>query len=341
LPSWLALEGNHAAVVRLEELWNDLQQTHACALFCAYPLECLAGEEHAAVLGDVCAAHARVIPAESYTALPTADDRLRAIAVLQQKARSLEAALAAEDALRVRDEFLSIAAHELKTPITSLSGQAQLLLRRLRRKGSLEPERLAPALETIRGQADRLARLIGRLLDISRLEAGKLALERHPTDLTGLVEQVVAGARAWSERHPITVAAPPYLEALVDPLRLEQVLTNLLDNAVKFSPDGGPVEVVLGRMGSDTVELAVRDRGLGIPAEKRGQLFERFYQVHANGHRGGLGLGLYISRQIVELHGGGIRAEFPPDGGTRFVVRLPVGLEESEPAATRARSVDL
>jgi signal transduction histidine kinase len=343
----LALEGNHAAAVRLEELWNDLQQTHAYALFCAFPLECLAGEEHAAVLGYVCAAHARVIPAKSYTALPTADDRLRAIAVLQQKARSLEAALAAEavaraaaeDALRVRDEFLSIAAHELKTTITSRSGQAQLLLRRLRRDGSLEPERLAPALETIRGQADRLARLIGHLLDISRLEAGKLALERHPTDLMGLVEQVVAGARAWSERHPITVAAPPYLEALVDPLRLEQVLTYLLDNAVKFSPDGGPVEVVLGRMGSDTVELAVGDRGLGIPAEKRGQLFERFYQVHANGHRGGLGL--YISRQIVELHGGGIRAEFPPDGGTRFVVRLPVGLEESEPAATRARSVDL
>jgi signal transduction histidine kinase len=126
---------------------------------------------------------------------------------------------------------------------------------------------------------------------------------------------------------------------LVDSLRLEQVLTNLLDNAVKYSLVGGPVEVVLRRVGSDTVELAVRDRGLGIPAEKRGQLFERFSQVHANGHRDGLGL--YISRQIVEVHGGGIRAEFAPDGGTRFVVRLLVGLEESEPAATRARSVDL
>jgi len=124
-------------------------------------------------------------------------------------------------------------------------------------------------------------------------------------------------------------------------LRLEQVLTNLLDNAVKYGPDGGPVEVVLVRVGSDTVELSVRDRGLGIPAEKREQLFERFYQAHANGNRGGLGLGLYICRQIVELHGGSIRAAFPPDGGTRFVVRLPLALEEPEPAATRAGSVDL
>src|SRR5205085_1038509 len=89
----LAVEGNHAAAVRLEELWNDLQQTHAFALFCAYPLEWLAGQERAAVLGDVCAAHAHVIPAESYTALPTSDDRLRAITVLQQQARSLQAAL--------------------------------------------------------------------------------------------------------------------------------------------------------------------------------------------------------------------------------------------------------
>jgi excisionase family DNA binding protein len=345
----LAGAGNHAAVTRLEELWNDLQRTHSFALFCAYPMECLDGEAGAALLNDVCEQHSGIIPAESYTALPSPDDRLRAITVLQQQARSLEAVLAAEwaarvaaeDALRVRDEFLSIAAHELRTPITSLSGQAQLLLRRLRRHGRLEPEQLASALETIRGQAEKLSRLVSQLLDLSRLEGGKLALERHPTDLVDVVQQVVATARAWSERHTISVAAPPSLEAWVDPLRLEQVLTNLLDNAVKYSPEGGPIEVALARVDAGSVELSVRDRGLGIPVEKRGQLFERFYQAHANGHRGGMGLGLYVSRQIVKLHGGDICAEFPPEGGTRFVVRLPLAPHESEPAGTAAGARDV
>jgi signal transduction histidine kinase len=115
----------------------------------------------------------------------------------------------------------------------------------------------------------------------------------------------------------------------VDPLRLEQVVTNLLDNAVKYSPNGGAIKVTLAlRRARDTAadwaELSVRDYGLGIPPEQRGQIFERFYQAHGNGHKSGLGLGLYISRQIVELHGGEICAEFPPDGGTRFVVRLPI-----------------
>jgi PAS domain S-box-containing protein len=240
---------------------------------------------------------------------------------------------AAEAALRVRDEFLSIAAHDLRTPLTALSGYAQLLLGQLKREGQLEPERVGQALQTITDQAKKLARLLDRLLDVSRVEGDKLVLERHPTDLAGLVEQVVARARANTDRHAITLAVPASLEARVDPLRLEQVLTNLVDNAIKYSPDGGPIEVVLARPGDGggaAVEMSVRDRGLGIPPEKRGQIFERFFQAHGNGHVRGLGLGLYISRQIVELHGGEIRAEFPPDGGTRFVVRLPLAPGEHD-----------
>ena len=352
----LAVEGNHAAAIRLEELWNELQKGHAFSLFCAYPIDALCGEAFGELVGDICGQHTRVIPAESYSVLPSPDDRLRAIAVLQQKARMLEAEIAArkqaqerlqaalaseraareaaETALRTRDDFISIAAHELRTPLTALSAQAQLALRRQRREGQLEPERVAQAMQTITGQTDKLSRLISQLLDVSRLEGGKLTLERQPTDLAILVEQVVAGARAWSDRHAIALEAPPSLEARADPLRLEQVLTNLLDNAIKYSPDGGPIEVVLSRPTGDMVELSVRDRGLGIPPEKRAQIFERFYQAHGNSHKRGMGLGLYISRQIVELHGGQIRAEFPPDGGTRFVVRLPI--EPDEPAAAHA-----
>jgi two-component system phosphate regulon sensor histidine kinase PhoR len=161
------------------------------------------------------------------------------------------------------------------------------------------------------------------------------ANEPPTASLGHLVEQVVAGLRPWSDRHAVAVAvrAPAPVEAEVDPLRLEQVLINLLDNAIKFSPDGGPIDVVLDGVpdagpagpGRGVVELSVRDRGLGIPPERRGQIFERFYQAHDDAYRSGMGLGLYVSRPIVGLHGGEIRAEFPADGGTRFVVRLPLG----------------
>jgi excisionase family DNA binding protein len=359
--------GDYAAALRIEALWNDLQQSHAFALLCGYSMAHLGGEAFAAVLGEVFAAHARVIPAESYTAL-AGQDRRRLVIELQQKARWLQAEVearrraeaqllealaaeraareaaeasraAAEAALRLRDEFLSIAAHELKTPITSLAGHAQLALRRLEREGQLEPERAAAALRVIAGQSRRLSRLLVQLLDTSRLDAGKLALERERTDLAELVRQVVDGARAGRDRHQIAVRTPGALEARVDPLRLEQVLVNLLDNAVKYSPDGGPVEVVLS--GPEPVEdggagavLTVRDRGLGIPPEHRERLFERFYQAHAGGYHSGWGLGLALSRQIVELHGGTIRAEFPPDGGTLLVVRLPLDASGPDGAAT-------
>ncbi|MBI2760165.1 MAG: MEDS domain-containing protein [Chloroflexi bacterium] len=352
----LAVEGNPAAAIRLEELWNALQRTQPFSLFCAYPMNRLGREDLVELLGSVCAEHTHVIPAESYTALPTPDDRLRAVTVLQQKAQRLEAEIAerrrvedlllvalaseraareeAEAALRLRNEFLSIAAHELKTPITTLGGYAQFVLRQNKRQRDLEPEHLMQSLQIIAGQAGRLSRLLDQLLDISRLEAGRLTLDRQPTDLVALVEQVVSGARAWSDRHVITLTVPPTLEAMVDPLRLEQVVTNLLDNAIKYSPDGGPVEVELSRVGGTAAELMVRDWGLGIPLEKRGQIFERFYQAHSGGHQSGMGLGLYISRRLVEAHGGEIRAEFPPDGGTSFTVRLPVNLDE--PAAAHA-----
>jgi excisionase family DNA binding protein len=340
----LAGDGNHVGAVELEGLWNKLQHQRSFALYCAYPMAQFQGVRLASALGQVSEAHARVIPLETYNALEGADERLREVLTLQHKARSLEAELeerklmedrlrvslaaeqaareSAEAALHLRDEFVSIASHELKTPLTTLSGYAQLMLRRFNRDGRLDPERLVTSLQAINNQADKLTRLLGHLLDVSRLEEGKLNLEPQPTDLAALLGQVVAVARSWSEHHPITLTAPTSLEANIDGLRFEQVLVNLLDNAVKYSPEGGTIEVSLTRQRS-SIEVAVRDHGLGIAASRRAQIFERFYQAHAAGYRSGLGLGLYISRQIVEQHGGQIRAEFPRGGGTRFVVRLP------------------
>ena len=121
------------------------------------------------------------------------------------------------------------------------------------------------------------------------------------------------------------------MPAWVDPLRLEQVLTNLVGNALKYSPEGGPIALTLAvDPGAGTVRLAVRDRGLGIPEERRAHIFDRFYRAHADDHRSGLGLGLYISQQIVALHGGHLTAEFPPEGGSLFLITLPRGGEHKE-----------
>ena len=243
--------------------------------------------------------------------------------------REQEARAVSEAAVRARDEFLSIASHELRNPLATVKGHAQMALRRLDRDGKLEPERAVAALQAIACQSDKLDRLIGQLLDVSRLETGKLQLERQTVDVVAVVDQVVSSARARGDRQGIALAVPESVEAEVDPLRLEQVLTNLLDNAIKYSPDGGTIEVAVSRSTDDALEIAIRDHGPGVPPEKRSLIFERFFQANGNGHKSGLGLGLYVSREIVELHGGVLTADFPPDGGSRFVVALPLKLDGS------------
>jgi signal transduction histidine kinase len=183
------------------------------------------------------------------------------------------------------------------------------------------------SLQSISTQAGRLSRLLDRLLDVSRLEADHLTLQRRPADLTVLAEQVVSRTRAGTDRHPIVLETPASVQAWVDPLRLEQVLANLLDNAIKHSPHGESIVVTLSQPLPGTLELVVSDRGIGIPIEARDRIFERFFQARPEDATQGLGLGLYVSRHIVELHGGEIRAEFPAAGGTRIVVTLPTSIE--------------
>ena len=229
----------------------------------------------------------------------------------------------AQQAKRLRDEFLSVAAHELKTPMTTLRGYTQLLLRRAGDKQAVEPVLLARGLESIDAQSRKLVYLTEQLLDVSRIEAGKLRLELRSVDLVNLVTDVVHGIQGTTGRRFIELDLPATAPVRVDAIRFEQVISNLVGNAVKYSPDDSQVDVSLREAEDGIVELSVRDRGLGIPSERRTDLFDRFYQAHGEGHFGGLGLGLYVSRQIVELHGGHIEAQFPLDGGCRFVVTLP------------------
>ena len=262
-------------------------------------------------------------PAREYSAedVALAEDLARRAGLAIDNARLYRDA---QEAIRARDDFLSVASHEIRTPLTSLLGFAQLLRRQLDSEDGPNEQVLRRGLEAIEHQSYRLSRLVSRLLDVSRIEGGGLVLEPVETELVRLVQELADAARVITGRHDIVVQAPPALWATVDPLRLEQVVGNLLDNAIKYSPGGGRIDVELAPGPAGTARLSVTDRGAGIPPERRAQIFDRFYRAHIDSHASGMGLGLYVSRQVIELHGGSIRAEFPPEGGTRFVVDLPI-----------------
>jgi signal transduction histidine kinase len=234
-----------------------------------------------------------------------------------------EARLVAEAAVRHRDEFLAVAAHELKTPMTSLRGFTQLELERYQRDATMYPKQTGHSLEIIDLQSGKLADMIVQLFDIAQIDTGKLVLQPQATNLTELVEQVVATFQNRLIHRSIVVDAVPTAIASIDPPRFEQVVTNLLDNAVKYSPEGTAIDVQITRPNDQIVRVSVRDRGRGIVLERRAHIFERYYQADRESPRSGMGLGLYICRQIVELHGGRIWAEFPENGGTRIVVSIP------------------
>lgn len=244
-----------------------------------------------------------------------------------QVIREQAARAEAEAEVRARDEFLSIASHELKTPIASLKGTAQLLLR-AQERGQVDLERLERGLRTIDRAADRLTLLTEDLLDVSRLRGGRLRLRPRETDLAALLRDVLARLQPQAEQHHLDLRVDPDCDpcpTVLDPDRMDQVLSNLVGNAVKYTPEGGEVQVCLRRDG-DNLLLQVHDRGIGLPPDMTERIFEPFGRA-PNAEREqlpGMGLGLYISRQIVESHGGRIWAESQGEGhGTTFTVLLP------------------
>jgi len=229
-------------------------------------------------------------------------------------------------AVRARDEFLSIAAHELRTPVTGIAMGAQLLARRVAR-GEVGGERLEGVVEAIFKETGRLSALTDELLDVSRLQAGTLPLATHPVDVAAIARDVTGRS---GHRHPGRVvelvgADEPAIVA-GDAIRLDQVFTNLVDNAHKYSPNGGTVTLSIGRE-IDGALVSVHDDGIGIPPLELPEIFEPFKRA-ANATKRqlpGLGLGLHICRQIVERHGGRICAESGgPHTGTTFSVWLPI-----------------
>ena len=228
-----------------------------------------------------------------------------------------------EDLSRLKDEFLSIASHELRTPVTSIKGYTQLAKSLIRENDLKTSEEY---LDIALDQIDRMSRLILELLDVSRIETGRLEIRREPIPWATFVSDVVHRHHtALSERRFQLNLPVGHKRVLGDRDRLEQVLGNLMENAVKYSPDGSEILVSVEDRG-DQLVTSVADRGIGIPTDEIGQVFERFHrgrQVSSTNY-GGLGLGLYITKQIVERHNGTIWVESREGQGTTFSFSLPV-----------------
>ncbi len=226
-----------------------------------------------------------------------------------------------EQVLEQRKEFMAIASHELKTPVTSLKGYTQVLHARFAKAGD---ERSAALLAKMNAQLDKLIHLIGELLDVTSIEAGKLSWHNERFDLDALVRDIVEEVGHTTERHQIRIEGAARTPVYGDPDRIGQVLTNLLTNAVKYSPQANAILVKLAS-DTDTATVGVQDFGIGIAPEKHEQVFDRFFRVDDPEHEtfSGLGLGLFISAQIVKRQGGRMWVESRVGAGSTFFFTVP------------------
>jgi PAS domain S-box-containing protein len=257
-----------------------------------------------------------------WTATALHDERGMYLLAVVEDVTAERAAEAAERAARrelervnqLKTDFISIVSHEFRTALTGVQGFSEVLRDQL-----LDPEEVREYAGDINADAKRLNRMITEMLDLDRLESGRVTVNPEPTDVAALLADAVSRAEAIGPEHRFEYRVDEQLpEVLADHDKITQVATNLLSNAVKYSPAGSLVEVA-ARASGDEVEISVRDHGPGIPAESRQAVFERFTRLETSGSRvSGTGLGLAIARQIVELHGGRIWVDNPDGGGACF-----------------------
>ena len=326
----LLKDQNPQGALLLEEQWNELGRSYPFSLLCAYSLDGFQTQEDAGTFQQVCAAHTHVSPTEAYSQVAADDLRLREIAALQQRSKMLETEIEHRKrmekelltAVRLRDDFLAVAGHELRTPLTVLQLQLHSLMQQAQETG--EP-RLQERLSRAQKQVQRLVDLAEQLLDVVRIGGGRLTLQVGECDLSTLVQGVVErlDEAVIQSRCQLRVLVDQPVRGPWDEARLEQVVTNLISNALKYGA-GRPVEVMV-KASRDRATLVVRDRGIGIPLEAQARIFDRFERAVSASNYGGLGLGLWIARQVVEAHGGVIRVESEPGLGATFTVELPYG----------------
>jgi signal transduction histidine kinase len=254
----------------------------------------------------------------------TTEDVTERVRAEQLRHRLMQEKATAQEAVGARDEFLSVVSHELRSPLTSLSLHIQALTARSKSSQRLTPAALATKLDTIDHQVRRLIRLANNLLDLSRITLGRLELERELLNLAELAREAVARNNE-SIAHAgcaVMLTGDDPVVGSWDRLRLEQVLDNLLSNAVKYGA-GKPIEIDVRRQGGEAC-LAIRDHGQGIPREHQTRIFQKFERVATLRQSGGLGLGLWIVREVVTALGGSVSVSSEPGEGSTFVVALPL-----------------
>lgn len=338
-------EGNIQATLELERLWNKLASTHSFTLLCGYDINNFKDELHSNAFYEICHQHSHVIPTDNFTQLQKPDEQNQMIAMLQQRAKALETEIARrkineeklQQALKIRDEFISVASHELKTPITNLSLQVHNLKRISSQGGTNETyEKIKKGIASFDMSTKKLTHIIDQLFDLARIRSGKLKLERNKVDLVEIINEVVASfmheslllGKASFFSESITVNAPASLVGSWDKLRIEQVITNLLSNAIKYG-DGNPIEIkaYVNSLASTAI-LTIKDQGIGISSENQARIFEQFERANSTTNFGGLGLGLYIAKQIVDAHKGNISINSQLHQGSTFTVELPLANTE-------------
>jgi len=335
-------EGLPEAALQLEQLWDEVTRTRPLYLLCAYDMENFQLGGDSGPFDRICAAHTRVIPSERFRQHDVIDARYREIAQLQQRARALASELPrrarAEQlvrereeelrrqnetlaaALRAKDEFLAMLGHELRNPLAPILLAVDLL-----RQRNGEAREYA----VIDRQVKQLVRLVDDLLDVARLVRGKVSLHKRVVELADVIARGVELSPVLdiARREDLALLVPATgLRVDVDPERMAQVVSNLLTNAVKYSDSGSSI-VVSACASGERALLSVRDQGIGIAPELIDRVFELFVQEKQSADRtgGGLGLGLAIVRNIVELHGGKVSARSDGTGqGTELLVELPL-----------------
>src|SRR5690606_17821921 len=217
-----------------------------------------------------------------------------------------------------KDEFIALASHELRTPLTTINGYLQIVKKKLD-----DPKKITFIDKTL-NQVTKLTKLVAEMLDISRIETGKLDFAMEPFDIRELVNDVVDTFRYAEASHTITFAEQgDPVPVMADKMRIEQVVTNLLGNAIKYSPQSNRVEVLL-EYEDDSVRVNIKDQGIGITEEQQKQLFTRFYRAEGTDKIPGVGIGLYLSKEIIERHGGTVGVESVFGKGSMFYFTLPI-----------------
>jgi signal transduction histidine kinase len=280
------------------------------------------GSDH--VEFDVACPAFRTLQARAFSIRGESDDDLGQGVLLRDVSREKELD-------KMKSQLLATISHELRTPMVSIKGFASTLLRH---DVEWDESQRREFLSIISEESDRLSELIDNLLDMARLEAGTLRVELEPVDVLALVQGITAEFQVLAPEHGISVDAPsevPWVWA--DPRRIRQVLRNLVENAVKFSPQGGPIRLSIEVL-AGSLQVSVADRGIGISADHLAHVFDRFYQVDGAPTRqvGGAGLGLSICKGIVEAHGGQIGATSEPGSGSTFTFTLPLSRPAHSPS---------